>query len=99
MELKKEEYGEIVAALAASGKSTRANLRGSPRIDVIGRVTIIPLGDSHRPVDVVVRNLSLSGICIIRRVEMRAEDQFLMRLSTPAYPSPKAMLCVVEYCR
>ncbi len=94
MRLTAELYSTIVASLRAGGDDRSQDRRDDPRVGLRVRVTLIAARSSGGAgaVDVCVRDLSRSGVCIISAAPMAVGSQFIAYL-----PGGKADPLAVRY--
>ena len=99
MKLTEEQFSHLTIALGCTeGQSVQEN-RGRIRVPMGTRATIIPCSETGRGeiTTIVVLNISDAGIGILNAVQMRAGEQFILRLPATMHQRAGAIQCSVMY--
>ncbi|MGH7179949.1 MAG: PilZ domain-containing protein [Tepidisphaeraceae bacterium] len=96
MNLSAETFQSIIESIRSDqSEEFDAEKRTQPRVGLRGRVTIIPCfpGRSGKPVIAMVRDISVSGLCILHDQPIKAGQQFIVCLTDAQARTTRAILC------
>src|SRR5687767_11037345 len=101
MHLTAKQFEHIVSPLELGEKAPATNKRRAMRVAHRCRTAITPITEDNRPqtpLNVMVRDLSPRGVCIVYDKEIPQGTNFILRLTRPE-GLPVSILCMVAYCR